>query len=354
MFLKSIRLLNFRNYTKVSYSFKTKATVLIGDNSQGKTNFLESIYFLAAVKSPRAEEDCDLVRVGQSVLKVDGLVEDQAEQDKLEVTMQVIDDRLKKQVKVNGVPKRVMDYTGNLVSVMFSPEDINLVTGSPSSRRSHIDLTLCQIDRDYKKACVSYENVVTNKNRLLKRIKEGLSKPDELTFWSSQQLKDGAVISYKRKHFFEFINAAEKKFGNFSFEFVESSLTPSRLAEYQQKEIEATVSLIGPHRDDFIFKLNSQDLAKFGSRGEQRTAVLDLKLSEVAFTENVIGKRPILLLDDIFSELDLQHRQHVLDIINLQQTIIASVELDNFLKKKLKDATFLFVQDGNVIEIADK
>lgn len=367
MFLKSIKLLNFRNYSQVKYEFKTPTAVLLGNNASGKTNFLESIYFLASGKSPRADQDLEVVRKDQSFCKVEGAViqndseqlsqsvsqnTSDSEHSDLEIHMQLIESRFRKRFLVNGIPKRVYDYHGHLAVVMFSPEDINLIIGSPSARRSHVDLTLSQVDKEYKKAIISYENIIIKKNRLLKAIKEGFSKPEELTFWSDNQLKYGATIVAKRKNFFESLNSTERKFGNFAFEFIESVLTPAKLMEYQPKEIEATVSLIGPHRDDFLFKLNGSDLAKYGSRGEQRTAVLDLKIAEISFMEQILGDRPILLLDDIFSELDESHKQHVLDITSLQQTVISVVEMDSFLRRKLKGAASLFIENGALVEVS--
>lgn len=351
MFLSSFSLTNFRNYTNLDFKFKTQITIFLGNNAQGKTNILEAVYFLATSKSFKADRDEELISYNESSLYAQGLLKDKT---KLEVTMFLGDEGVKKKLKVNGVERRVFDYSGNLVVIEFLPEDLNLVIGSPSIRRNHLDSILTQIDKNYKKALSQYEEIVTSKNRLLKRIREGFGKKDELDFWIDKQLLLGKVLSRTRFEFLAFLNTAEKRLGEFSYEYIENVLSRERLDEYLSREIESATSLIGPHRDDFIFKLNQKDLAKFGSRGEQRTAVLDLKIAEVDFIENVCGARPVLLLDDIFSELDHAHQQHVINLSKLQQTIITGVELDYHIKQGFEKAAIFFVADGQISEIAGK
>lgn len=352
MFLKKLSLTNFRNYSSRSFEFLTSVTVLVGDNAQGKSNFLESIYFLSTTKSPKADADFELIQSGEEFLKIEGYLDSDIS---LEIVLQnSTEEGLRKKVKVNGVSRRVVDYIGNLSVVSFVPEDINLVTGSPSLRRWHIDLTLAQIDKSYKNALTQYGEVIIRKNRLLKMIKSGEARIDELSFWISQQLDFADTIQRKRRTFFEFLNSQERNFGGFNFEYQESFLNSDRLMEYQSREIASATSLIGPHRDDFKFKLGERDLAKFGSRGEHRVAVLDLKLTEASFIETVLGSRPILLLDDVFSELDSAHQDHVIELTNLQQTIIATVDLLPYLKKRLPQASFFVVENGRIEKIADK
>lgn len=350
MFLKHLKLTNFRNFIQCDFNFQTPATILVGDNAQGKSNFLESIYYLATTKSDRVDKEEELIRYGEDFLRVEGL----AGNTNLEIAIQVIDHQLKKRVKVNGIPRRVIDYSGNLAVVMFSPEDINLVTGPPSLRRTHLDHVLSQVDRHYRKAIINYEEVVVRKNRILKAIREKLASVDQLTFWSDQQIRLAEVVTEQRRQFFESVNSVEKKIGQFQFEYLENILSQERLADYQVREIDTATSLIGPHRDDFVFKLEGRDLSRFGSRGEQRTAVLDLKMAELIVMERSLGDRPILLLDDIFSELDLEHRKHVVELVKLQQTIITSVEEDGFLNKAFTGAKILAVANGQLALKADK
>lgn len=346
MYLKTLQLTNFRNYQTLQFNFDSPIVMLIGDNAQGKSSFLESIYYLSLTKSPRAEKDEDLIRQGESVCRVVGKVAEveNSEAKTLEITMHQQDGVLNKRVKVNNIPRRIVDYIGNLHAVLFAPEDINLVLGSPSLRRWHMDVTIASIDRDYKKALTHYGEVITRRNKVLKNIQAGLARIDELDFWTSQLLEYGEVISHKRTIFFESLNSAERKFGQFQLHYRANLLTAERLSAYQVKEIAAATSLIGPHRDDFSFFLEDKDLAKFGSRGEIRTAVLDLKIAELSFIEQLTGHRPVLLLDDVFSELDLKHREHVLDLVPLQQTVIASVELDDYL-------SVFFEQNGQIYTV---
>lgn len=361
MFLKTLKLTNFRNYQDLSFVFKKKITVLVGDNAQGKTNFLESTFFLATSKSFKAEKEEELLKTNETVLRVAGEIENGTS---LEIIMQQNEDFLAKRIKVNGIPRKVSDYTNQLVVVLFAPEDINLVTGSPSLRRSYIDSVLSQIDRSYKKSLSSYESIITNKNKLLKKIREGFARKDELTFWVDQQILLGTLLTEKRTEFFNFLNITEKKLGNSGFEYLPNILSLDRLNEYQQKEIDSANSLIGPHRDDFRFlklppntgytsstdltDFTGLDLSKYGSRGEQRTAVLDLKILELEYIQSKISDRPVLLLDDIFSELDVSHRQHVIDLSKKQQTIITTVEWDNYLEKALIDAHIFEVKNGDI------
>lgn len=348
MFLKSLNLTNFRNYSELDFKFKTPITVLVGDNAQGKSNFLESIYFLATSKSPKAEKEEELILSSENHLRVEGIINQKEGDITLEIVILSTEGSLKKRAQVNGVSRRFVDYSENLAVVLFSPEDVNLVTGSPSLRRNYIDQVLSQTHRSYKKTLSSYENIITQKNKLLKRIREGFAKLDELDFWYDQQLLLGTLITQKREQFFQFLNGVEKKFGEYKFNYLKNSVTIDKLKDYQSKEIDSASSLIGPHRDDFLFILDDKDLSKFGSRGEQRTGVLDLKISELDFVESVLQDRPILLLDDIFSELDESHRSHVIKLAKMQQTIIATVEWDDYLKKALGSSKIYQVKSGKI------
>ncbi|OGE31519.1 hypothetical protein A2631_00140 [Candidatus Daviesbacteria bacterium RIFCSPHIGHO2_01_FULL_44_29] len=355
MFIKKLNLTHFRNYPGLDFDFSSPVTVLLGDNAEGKSSLLESIYFASTTKSPKAARDEELMTEGETVTRVEVEVEHQNQEiTGLEIGMHLQDKTLTKKVKVNGVARRIVDYIGHMTVVLFAPEDINLVNGSPSLRRWHIDLTLAQIDRDYKKALTSYEDVVTRRNRVLKNIQDGLSRLDELDFWTDQLLLFGTVISGKRRELFEFINKTERKFGDFKVGYKENVLSRERLKEYQNRELAAAMSLIGPHRDDFGFFLSDRNLAQYGSRGETRTAVLDLKIAEASFIESKIGERPILLLDDVFSELDLKHREHVLDLVSFQQTIIASVELDDHLQVFFEENGKIYqVKEGGIVKSSE-
>lgn len=346
MFLKSINLTNFRNYSGLNFKFKSGITVLKGDNAQGKTNFLESIYFLATGKPIKTETDEEAIQFGSDLVKVEGVVESKNNKAEISTIIQKTGEYLRKRFLVNGIPRRLLDYTGNLVVVYFRPEDIDLVTASPGLRREYIDSTLSQIDWEYRKNLSSYQKIITQKNKLLKLIREGIAKREELYYWNSEQVRLGILLFEMRKDFFKTINSFEKKFGDFEYKYLPNEISTEKLSQILEREIQAVVSLIGPHRDDFCFYLSGKDLSKYGSRGEQRTAVLDLKITEASFFEKILGERPVLLLDDIFSELDIFHRKHVLDLAILQQTVIATVEYDEYLKEALKESQIFEVNNG--------
>lgn len=349
MKLEGIVLKNFRNLLDLDIRFKKNITVLIGDNAQGKTNFLESVYFLATGKPIKSETEEEVIRFSESVVSVRGEVKDKTGlSTDISALLQKTEFSLRKKFLVNGIARRLLDYSGNLVAVFFRPEDIDLVTGSPGLRREYLDQTISQVDRDYRKNLNAYQKVVTQKNKLLKLIREGFAKLDELIYWNGEQIRLGILLQNKREEFFLAINSYEKKFGDFEYQYLPNKISVSRLDEYKDREIQAAVSLIGPHRDDFKFFLGEKDLAKYGSRGEQRTSVLDLKIMEINFFDQILGDRPVLLLDDIFSELDESHRQHVIDLSHLQQTIIATVEYDDYLKNILENEQVLRVKKGSV------
>lgn len=360
MFLKQLKLTNFRNYPQLNLTFDQRPTILLGNNAAGKSNILEAIYFLSMTKSGRVDTELELIKQGESFVHVVGVV-DEMEDGKwkieggetLEIVMQVVEERLNKRVKVNGVSRRTIDFIGNLPAVIFYPSDINMITGSPSLRRWHLDLGLAQVDFRYKKALTLYEQILVSRNRVLKRIKEGWGKMDELDYWTDGVVREGRFISDKRKGFFDFINGLDKPLGNFLFEYQPSEVTLERLEETNGREVAAATTLIGPHRDDFVVlgvvEGFGRDLSRFGSRGEQRTATLAFKLAQLEYMAKILGKRPILLLDDIFSELDLDHRAYVVEIVGKQQTIIATVELENIPKAFLDQSRILRVEDGKII-----
>lgn len=348
MILNQISLNNFRNYSKLKIKLREGITVLRGDNAQGKTNFLESIFFLATGKPIKSETDEEIIKLDDTVVMVEGEIENLSESNQISTIIQKTEEGLRKKFLVNGIARRLLDYSGNLVVVYFRPEDIDLVAGSPTLRREYIDQTISQVDREYRKILSTYQKIITRKNKLLKLIREGFAKTDELLYWNKEQLKLGSKIQEKRGNFFKNVNSYEKKFGEFEYRYMPNEMSGERLQDYRDREIQAVVSLIGPHRDDFSFLLSEKNLAKYGSRGEQRTAVLDLKFTELIFFEAILGERPILLLDDIFSELDISHRQHVLDLSKLQQTIISTVEYDGYLKEGLKGAQIFTVNNGSI------
>ena len=350
MFLKKLELTNFRNYTNLSLDFDQRPTILVGNNAVGKSNLLEAIYLLSISKSLRVDIEDELIKEGEEFARVEGFLADPETELLVLINRPTDEVTFRKKIMVNGISKRTVDFIGNLPAVIFYPSDINMVTGTPSLRRWHLDLSLAQVDTQYKKSLTLYEQILTNRNRVLKRIREGQSQVDELKFWTDELVEKGKEISDKRLEFFQFINQLEKPLGEFKFEYKQSLITVERLNETNGREVAAAATLIGPHRDDFEVLLDGRNMAHFGSRGEQRTATLAFKLSQLEYMAKILGKRPILLLDDVFSELDASHRAHVVEIVNKQQTIIATVELENIPKQFLDSARILRIEDGKIKE----
>ncbi len=350
MILWHLKLTNYRNYSNLDIELDGRPTILLGNNAAGKSNFLESIYLLSTTKSPRVEVESELIKKGGSFARVEGVAKEGEEETTLSVTIlgESEGQSAGKRVTVNGVPRRVVDFIGQLPAVLFSPSDIGMVTGSPSLRRWQIDLGLAQIDREYKRALTLYEQFLTARNRVLKRVKEREAQPDELDYWTEELIKHGQVISAKRQQFFEFMNSLKGGLGNFRFEYKQSQIDKERLEHYRHREIAAASTLIGPHRDDFHFFEGDRNLAHFGSRGEQRIATLAFKLAQLEYMSQALGKRPILLLDDVFSELDATHRAYVVLMVHKQQTLMATVELENIPQSFLDQARILKVDQGRV------
>ncbi|MDP3973306.1 MAG: DNA replication/repair protein RecF [Candidatus Daviesbacteria bacterium] len=375
MVLKQINLTNFRNYSALTLDFDQRPTILVGNNAAGKSNLLEAIYLLSTTKSQRVDTEDELIKEGEKFCKVEGLLDDPETELLIIINEPSEEVTFRKKVMINGIGRRVVDFIGNLPAVIFYPSDINMVTGSPSLRRWHLDLGLAQVDPDYKKSLTQYEQFLTARNRILKKIREGKARVDELEYWTEELVSKGKVISDKRQDFFEFINGLETPLGGFKFEYLPSLVTVEKLAETNGREVAAAATLIGPHRDDFdiviydnvipakagIYTNNGspiksgmtveggRNLAHYGSRGEQRTGTLAFKLAQLEYMAKILGKRPILLLDDVFSELDANHRAHVVEIVGKQQTIIATVELENIPKSFLDQSRILRVEDGKII-----
>jgi len=341
MILSSVTLDNFRSYPKQTFQFSPTTTLIIGPNTAGKTNILEAIVFLATGKSFRADSDREMIAWNEEFGRVSAVVGD----TKLEalVTGGIIGGQPApfKKYLVNGVSRRLVDFLGNLRVVLFWPEHLALVTQSPSLRRRYLDSVLMQVDREYRRNLLSYERGIRQRNSLLERIKEGFAQRSQLLFWDQLLIKAGGYITDKRAQYIDFVNNFQFSIRNFQLMYDKSVISENRLEQYAMEEIAAKATLVGPHRDDFIFYKQDKELSKFGSRGEQRLAVLWLKLAELSYIQNEVGERPILLLDDIFSELDSVHRSLVFDLIGKQQTIITSAESDILGENKFVDATVI-------------
>lgn len=325
--IKKLDLQNFRSYSKRSFEFSEKTTLIVGPNASGKTNILEAIYCLAIGKSFRAEKEEEVIKESENFALI--------KTDNLEI---VYDnrERFSKLYKVNGIGKRQADFVGNLRAVLFCPQDLEIATDSPSVRRKYLDLVLVQIFKDYRVATHIYEKALRQRNKLLKVARDQvLVTRSQFEYWDKLLIDNGKIIHEKRKDFLGFLE----------LDYDSSIISEERLEKYQHEEIAAAMTLVGPHRDDFIIKIQDtknkiqKDVKRFGSRGEQRLAVFDIKLKELEYVEKNTGGKPILILDDIFSELDDKNRHKVLEIIPQQQTIMTTTE-------------FMAIKDARVVELS--
>lgn len=408
MKLLEITLQNFRSYSKKTFAFSDSTTLIVGPNTAGKTNILEAIVFLATGKSFRADADREAIAWGEELGRVTAEVAPGAEvanqnvrvlrsppiggapsaqgshfdslpaPEKTELELVLTTGEVQgarapmKKYLVNGVPRRQIDFVGNLRAVLFWPEHLELVTDSPSIRRKYLDSVLVQVDREYRRNLSSYERGLRQRNRLLDLINEGKAGRGQLLFWNQLLIKAGGYITEKRGEYIHFVNQCPMSNVQYQIEYDKSVISESRLEQYKDEEVGAKATLVGPHRDDFevvmrderweMSKKNANEkfsspitdhpsLSAYGSRGEQRLAVLWMKLAELSYIEKKThslgsgqaGERPVLLLDDIFSELDEGHRRLVVDLIGRQQTILTSADEDSVPKKILGEAMVIRV-----------
>jgi len=348
MKIKSLKLVNFRNWSSYDLEFND-VTILIGKNGIGKTNILESVYLAATGRSWRTTHDMELINWEKDYarLTIKGDKTDKATE--LELFWQK-GEKAVKALKINGGKRRLLDLLGLCPAVLFSPEVIEIINGAPALRRRFLDILLSQVNRAHAESLLEYNKVLKGRNKLLQLIKNRLGKSDELDFWDKKLVELGGKIIKARHEALEFFNqtlsANYQKISGAQEDLkikYKDSVEIDRFAEYlvaaRDREIEQTNTLHGPHRDDFEFRLGERDVATFGSRGEFRSVVLALKLAELNFIKEKTKISPILLLDDIFSELDATRRKHLALIAQDQQTLITTTDLDHIgkdLREKAK------------------
>lgn len=333
-----LALQHFRSYTQHVVRFDPNITYIVGPNTAGKTNILEALGLLSTAKSFRGVQDKDMIGWDQNIARI----KVKLDEDELEVVLTTgfIHGQKTpfKKLYVNGVARRSIDFVGHLPSIIFSPEDLLLVTGSPTVRRQFLDHVLIQSDKQYRRELQTYEKGIRQRNKLLYLIKEGIADKSQLAFWNKVVIQSGQYITQVRERFLTFCNTIEVPQNKFIVIYDHSIISQERLLQYETEEIAAKATLVGPHRDNFIIKFSAQkrinttntrevvEVDTYGSRGEQRLSVLWLKLAALSFLVETTGQKPLLLLDDIFSELDSNHQQLVLKVIKQYQTIITSAD----------------------------
>lgn len=357
MIIESIELKNYRNYDKLHMDFSHGTNILYGDNAQGKTNILEAIYVCATTKSHRGSKDKEIIQFDRDESHIKLNIR------KRDVPYR-IDMHLKKNrakgVAVNGVPiKKASELFGIVNVVFFSPEDLNLIKNGPAERRRFIDLELCQLNKLYVHSLVQYNKIVTQRNKLLKDIMFRPDYEETLDIWDMQLVQYGREVIKCREAFVCQLNdligtihrqlSGDKESLHISYEpnvtvdMFEDTLRKSRPSDLKQKS-----TLTGPHRDDLSFIINDIDIRRFGSQGQQRTAALSLKLAEIELVKKIVNDYPILLLDDVLSELDGSRQNHLLSGINHIQTMITCTGLEDFVNNRFRIDKIFKVVSGEV------
>ncbi|OZU89474.1 DNA replication/repair protein RecF [Virgibacillus indicus] len=368
MHIEQLQLRNYRNYSKLDISFDDKVNVIIGENAQGKTNLMEAIYVLAFSKSHRTPREKELIQWEKEYAKIEGRITKRKQSFPLEI---IVSSKGKK-AKLNRIEqKRLSDYIGTLNVVMFAPEDLTLVKGPPQIRRRFIDMELGQIQPRYIYHLGQYQKVLKQRNYLLKQIqRRQTSDKTMLEVLTEQMVEHAATLLERRFVFLDLLRkwAAPIHHGiSRGLETLEIRYNPTievserekrekietiylnKFHEIQEKEMERGTTLIGPHRDDLIFYVNNKDVQTFGSQGQQRTTALSIKLAEIDLIYNEVGEYPILLLDDVLSELDDFRQSHLLNTIQGKvQTFVSTTSVDGINHETLKKAELFRVSDGNV------
>ncbi len=394
MYLKHLSLANYRNYTRLELDLQARIHVLQGENAQGKTNLLESIYYLATTKSPLASTERQIMNweAEREVIpyaRVRGVFVRGNDEHTIEITLAKQSQSegngeagWRRQIHLDGAPRRAIDIVGRLNAVLFLPEDIVIVSGSPGERRRYLDIALCQIDGVYCRTLARYNHIIEQRNALLKQIRERQARPSELDYWDEQVASLGGAVLARRLWAIRELGrdagqilpvltgererltlAYQHSLEAYMDEATRATLATldppdnARLAELfhqalrnaRREEQTRAVTVIGPHRDDIRFLINDVDATTYGSRGQQRTTVLALKLAEVALMQRETGEMPVLLLDDVISELDLLRSQCLLETISrAQQVLITTTDLGDYAREFLRDAALWRVVAGTV------
>lgn len=357
MHIDSIEVGNFRNYKTAKLEFHNKTNILYGDNAQGKTNILESVFVCGTTKSHKGSKDRELIRIGQEEAHIRMYLTKRSIPHKIDMHLRKSKG---KGIAIDGVPiKRSSELLGLLNIIFFSPEDLRIIKNGPSERRKFINMELCQLDSVYLYDLGEYNKALMQRNKLLKQISFSPSLKDTLFIWDEKLVEYGQKIIQRRQQFVEEISGvvhevSEKLTGGREFVdiFYESDVSAQkfaeRLMESKEKDLKFCSTNVGPHRDDLCFMNQEIDIRKFGSQGQQRTCALALKLAEIEIVKQLTGDSPILLLDDVLSELDRSRQNYLLDSIDEIQTIITCTGLEEFIDSRLTLDRIFRIVNGTV------
>ena len=357
MLIESIELKNFRNYQSLMMEFDSGTNILYGDNAQGKTNVLEAVYVSGTTKSHKGSKDREMIRFHEEEAHIKLMVK------KHDVSYR-IDIHLKKNkpkgIAVNGIPiKKASELFGIVNLVFFSPEDLNLIKNGPSERRRFLDMELCQLDNIYVHNLVNYNKVLVQRNQLLKNLDMRPEFMDMLDIWDVQLVEYGKKLIERRESFIRELNGIifeiHKKLSGGREELQIYYEPDASLAEFEiavkkarERDMKFRTTNVGPHRDDISFFIDDIDIRKFGSQGQQRTSALSLKLAEIEIVKRMIGDMPVLLLDDVLSELDSSRQNQLLGSIEQIQTIITCTGVDEFIANRFQINRTYHIVDGAI------
>lgn len=360
MYIESLQLNNYRNYNQLSMSFDGNTNILYGDNAQGKTNILESIYMAATTKSHRGSKDGEIIKIGEEESHIRLCFKKSDINHKIDMHLRKSKN---KGVAIDGIPiHRITELFGLINVVFFSPEDLDIIKDGPSGRRRFLDMELCQISRLYHKNLTSYQRVLDQRNNLLKQIIHNSNLMDTLDVWNIQLVEYGMKVMKERQNFIEMLNeivteihsnltSGKEKLEIIYDKNVEIQDFEKTLNDKIQIDLKYTSTQTGPHRDDILFLINGMDVRKFGSQGQQRTVALSLKIAEIKLVKKIIKENPILLLDDVMSELDSRRRDMLIKEIKDIQTIITCTGYDDFIEKQVIINNVYHVVDGTVTKV---
>lgn len=357
MRIKSLKLKNFRNYDLLSLEFDHATNIFYGDNAQGKTNILEAIYLSGTTKSHRGTKDRDMIQFGHDESHIETVIEKNNVEFKIDMHLKK---NSPKGIAINKMPiRKASELFGVIHLVFFSPEDLNIIKNGPAERRRFVDLELAQLDKLYLSDLANYNRIINQRNRLLKDIYNREDLISTLEIWDMQLAHYGKKVIERREKFIGEINEIiENVHGKLTDGKEHLSLSYEKsngeielmdaILKNRERDIRMKSTSVGPHRDDICFRVGDLDIRKFGSQGQQRTAALSLKLSEIELVKMLIKDTPVLLLDDVLSELDKNRQHSLLDTIENIQTIITCTGVDDFVNQRFAVNKVFYVNSGHV------
>ena len=358
MIVESLSLKNYRNYENLNLNFSNGTNIFYGNNAQGKTNILEAVYMSGTTKSHRTNKDLELIRFSEEESHISTIVRKNGISHKIDIHLK---NNKSKGVAIDGIPiKKASELFGMINFVFFSPEDLNIIKNGPSEKRRFMDIELCQLNKVYLSNLANYNKIVIQRNRLLKDLYFRKDLEDTLDIWDFQLYEYGQKIIEMREAFVERLNQIifnihhSLSGGKENLKIVylkncEKENLLEQLKINRQKDLKLKTTTVGPHRDDLGFYFDGMDVRKFGSQGQQRCAALSLKLSEIELVKSTTGDTPILLLDDVLSELDKNRQNYLLNHIHDIQAMITCTGLDEFVNCRFSIDKIFKVTDGTVV-----